>query len=169
MTWMKSRDSGWLSFCNGFHSCTLWITHKTKETNQTKTKKATTLLKRKWKSDFKIICCDTRNIGVLLSEAGQNKNHLSKIPSTSTHYSEKLGVLLTQGFECWALSYIKPATGKSPALFGKVNLGSSKKEKFAHQDTPTGSDLKILALLFFQTVSFNFQIWKGCCQLQDFM
>lgn len=39
-----------------------------------------------------------------------------------------------QGLDTGTLScYIKPAKGKSPALFGKAHLGSSKKEESAHQ------------------------------------
>lgn len=85
----------------------------------------------------------------------QRENYLSKIPSTSIQYSEKLADDKAGSKFCWcegldALSYIKPGIGKNPALFSKVNLSSWKEEESAHQDMPTWSGLKMPALLLFQ-------------------
>lgn len=108
-------------------------------------------------------CLKKLNV-ISFSEAGQNENHLSKIPSISVQYSEKPAedkaaskFYWHKGLNTGTLSYIKSAKGKSPALFGKVDLGSSK-EEFGHEDMPTGLGVKIPALLFFQTVSFHFQV-----------
>lgn len=143
----------------------------TKQNNQTKQKRPPPHFQK----EIKNLILKQSTVTPGIWEYGfQRENYLSKIPSTSNQCSEKLtddkaGSKLYSCKGLDASSYIKPGIGKNPALFSKVSLGSGKEEASAHQDMPTWSGLKIPALLFFQTASFHFQVWKGCCQLQDFM
>lgn len=165
---MKSRDSE-----IPFAMVSKGVSYElhTKQNTQTKQKRSPPHCQKEIKS---LILKESTATPGIWDYCFQRKNYLSKIPSTSIQYSEKLADDKAGARFYWckglgALSYIKPGIGKKLALFSKVNLGSWKEKESAHQDMPTWSGLNIPALLLFQTASFHFQVWKGCCQLQDFM